>query len=99
MPHRRELAARDVARLQEQVTRLAAAADALRRLDATQQANEARLQAIQLGIALADEPAEETRQVLLTLANVNNGLTARRQSLVNQLDTAEQRLNRGPARS
>ncbi|MCE2541749.1 MAG: hypothetical protein J4G16_15640 [Acidobacteria bacterium] len=31
--------------------------------------------------------------MLLTLANVNNGLTARRQSLVNQLDTAEQRLN------
>ena len=39
LPHRRELAARDVARLQEQVTRLAAVADALRRLDATQQAN------------------------------------------------------------
>ncbi len=93
LPHRRELAARDVARLQEQVTRLAAAADALRRLDATQQANEARLRAIQLGIALAEEPAEGTRQVLLTLANVNNGLTARRQTLVNRLDAAEQRLS------
>ena len=93
LPHRRELAARDVARLQEQVTRLTAAGDALRRLDATQQANEARLQAIQLGIALAEEPAEGTRQVLLTLANVNNELSARRQSLVNQLDAAEQRLS------
>ena len=92
LPYRRELAAREAARLQEEAARLAAAADALRRLDASQQANEARLLAIQLGINLAAEPAEGTRQLLLTLAAVNNELTARRQSLVHRLDTAEQRL-------
>ena len=93
LPYRRELAARDVARLQEQVTRLAAAADALRRLDVSQQANEARLQAMQVGIAMAAGPAEGARRELLALAVANNALTARRQTLVNQLDTAEQRLD------
>ena len=93
LPYRRELAARDVARLQERVTRLAAAADALRRLDVSQQANEARLQAMQVGIAMAAGPAQGTRRELLALANANNALTARRQTLVNQLDTAEQRLD------
>ena len=79
LPHRRELAARDGARLQEQLSQLDAAVDALRRLDASQQVNEARLQALRLGIA--------------AVAVANNGLTARRQSVVSQLDRAEDDLD------
>ena len=96
LPHRRELAARDVARLQEQMDQLDAATDALRRLDASQQASEARVQAIQLGLAAVGE-SEGTRQVLLALAATNNDLTARRQDLVNRLNTAERRLDEGRA--
>ena len=73
LPHRRELAARDVARLQEQLSQLDAAVDALRRLDASQQVNEARLQALRLGIAAGGEQADGVRQALLTLAVANNG--------------------------
>ena len=96
LPHRRELAARDVARLQEQLNQLDAAAAALRRLDASQQANEARAQATQLSLAASGE-SERTRQVLLALAATNNALTARRQELVNQLDRAERRLDESRA--
>lgn len=77
LPHRRELAARDVARLQEQLDQLDAATAALRRLDASRQANEARAQANRLGLVAGSE-SERTRQVLLALATTNNALTARR---------------------
>ena len=96
LPHRRELAARDVARLQEETNRLDAVTDALRRLDASQQANEARVQAIQLGLSVAGE-SEGTRRVLLALAGANNELTARRQGLVNRLDAAERQLDENRA--
>ena len=88
LPHRRELAARDVARLQEQLSQLDAAVDTLRLWDASQQANDARLRAMQLGIAVGTEPADGTRQVLLTLAGANNDVAARRQSVVSQLEAA-----------
>ena len=96
LPHRRDWAARDVASLQEEMNRLDATTDALRRLDASQQANEARVQAIQLGLTVGDE-SEGTRRVLLAVAGTNNELTARRQELVNQLDTAERRLDESRA--
>ena len=93
LPHRRELAARDVAHLQEQLSRLDAAVDALRRLDTSQQATEAITQALQLGIIAGDEQAGGPRRVLLSLAAANNGLTARRQVVVSRLDMAEDELN------
>ncbi|MCY4638022.1 MAG: hypothetical protein OXG04_26600, partial [Acidobacteria bacterium] len=93
LPHRRELAARDVARLQEQLSRLDATVDALRRLDTSQQATEAVTQALQLGIIAGGEQAGGPRQVLLSLAAANNGLTARRQVVVSRLDMAEDELN------
>ncbi len=96
LPHRRELAARDVARLQEQLEQLDAATAALRRLDASQQANEARAQATRLGLVAGGE-SERTRQVLLALATTNNALTARRQELVSRLDLAERRLGESRA--
>ena len=96
LPHRRELAARDVARLQEQLDQLDAAAAALRRLDASQQANAARAQATQLSLAARDE-SERTREVLLGLAATNNELTARRQELVSQLNRAERLLDENGA--
>ena len=67
LPHRRELAARDVARLQEQLNQLDAAAAALRRLDASQQANEARAQATQLSLAASGEIDTDTRRLIRTL--------------------------------
>ena len=96
LPHRRELAARDVARLQEELNQLDAAAAALRRLDASQQANAARAQATRLSLAARGE-SERTRQVLLGLAATNNELTARRQELVSRLDRAERRLDENAA--
>ncbi len=96
LPHRRELAARDVARLQEELNQLDAAAAALRRIDASQQANAARAQATQLNLAASGE-SERTRQALLALAATNNELTARRQELVSQLDRAERGLDENRA--
>ena len=96
LPHRRELAARDVARLQEQLNQLDAATAALRRLDASQLANEARAQATRLGLSVEGE-SERTRQVLLGLAATNNELTARRQELVSRLGRAERRLDENRA--
>ncbi len=89
LPHRRELAARDVAHLQEQLSQLDAAVETLRLWDASQQANDARLRAIQLGIAVGTDPPDGTRQVLLTLAAANNDVATRRQSVVSQLEAAE----------
>ena len=97
LPHRRELAARDVARLQEQLSQLDAAVDDLRLWDASQQANDARLRAMQLGLAGGAEAGGGTGQVLLALAGANNDLTARRQSVVSELEAAESDLDAGRA--
>lgn len=89
LPRRRELAARDVTRLQQQVSALGERVDALRRTDVSQQVNDARLRELQLGILPA--AADASRQVLVALARANGELTARRQSVVNRLDAAQQR--------
>ena len=91
LPHRRELAAREVAGRQARLSELEAVADAFRLLDASQQANEARLRALQVGLTSAGR-AGNASQVLLALARANNDLAVRRVSIVRMLDEAERQL-------
>ena len=92
LPHRREIAARDVAGHQARLAELEAVADEFRLLDASQQANEARLRALQVGLVAAGS-AGNASQLLLALARANNDLAARRVSIVRMLDEAERQLN------
>ena len=92
LPHRRELAARDVAGHQARLSELEAVADEFRLIDASQQANEARLRALQVGLVAAGS-AGNPSQVLLALARANNDLATRRVSIVRMLDEAERQLN------
>ena len=92
LPHRRELAARAVAGHQARLSELEAVAEEFRRLDASQQANTARLRALQVGLVTAGS-AGNASQVLLALARANNDLAERRVSIVRMLDDAEGQLN------
>ena len=92
LPHQRNLAARDVARRQARLSELEAVADEFRLLDASQQANTARLRALQVGLVTAGSGGNAS-QVLLALARANNDLAARRVSIVRLLDDAEGQLN------
>ena len=82
-----------MARLQARLSEIEAVVDALRSLDASQQANEARLRAIQLGLVAAGDAAGVSGGVLLTLARTNNDLTERRLSIVRLIEAAEGQLN------
>ena len=92
LPYQRELAARTVAGHQARLSELEAVADEFRLLDASQQANTARLRALQVGLVTAGS-AGSASQALLALARANNDLAARRVSIVRMLDDAEGWLN------